>query len=347
MTLKKTTIKDIARIAAVSNAAVSLAINGRPGVSDNTRQRILSIARDLDYQPDFVAKSMVTRRSYIIGLLLDDIANPFCPELAKGIEVKAMASGYNLLVCNTNHDLGTEKKCIDMLRSRGADGIIITTASADAPNVLPLINANFPFVCIVRRPLAPRFAGQVDYVVIDNYTGGYEAARHLWRLGHDRIAVLTGPLNISTVSQRIEGIRAALAENGARLDPGLLVECAFSRKYGYLSAQKLLTAPSPPTAFFTMDGTMAIGVREAALELGLNIPEDVAVMGCDDIEMLGLAGIDISTISLKKYDMGTIGVELLLDRIEKKPSRDVNEIVMDGEMIIRKSCGFRLFGYQR
>ena len=347
MVNKKITIKDIARVANVSTAAVSMAINKLPGVSDATRKRILKVARELEYQPDYIAKSMITKRNYTIGLILDDIANPFFPELAKGIEVKAAELDYGLLVCNTSQDLKAEKKCIDMLRSRGVDGIIITTVTADDANIKPLIEDQFPFVCVIRQPLDPFFDNKVDYVAIDNFSGGYKGIKHLWRLGHDRIAILTGPLNASTVIRRIEGIKAALAEQGVKLNQKLLVECNFTREKGYLAAKRLLKWKKPPTAFFSFDATMAIGVRDAVLESGLRIPEDIALMGCDDIEMVGLPGIEITTLSQKKYEIGNTGVKVLMDKIEKKDTQIVNKIVLKAEMIIRKSCGYHLHGYKR
>ena len=347
MVRKKITIKDIARVAKVSPMAVSMAINNRPGVSEDTRKRILKIAKGLNYQPNYAAKSLVTKRSYTIGLILDNIANPFFPELTKGIEETASKSDYNLLLCNTSQDLKAEKKCIDMLRSKGVDGIILTTVVANDPHIKPLIEERFPFVCAVRQPLDLFFDNKVDYVVIDNFLGAHKGGKHLWKLGHERIAVLTGPKNVSTTIGRTEGFRKALAEEGVKLGPTLVVECNYSRENAYLAAKRLLKLKNPPTAFYTEDDTMAIGVRDAILESGLRIPEDIAIMGFDNIEMGALPGVEITTIEQRKYEMGAIGVKILIDKIEGKGPQAVNKIVLEPELIIRKSCGYHQFGYRR
>ncbi|MDM8539543.1 LacI family DNA-binding transcriptional regulator [Desulfococcaceae bacterium HSG9] len=347
MATKKTTIYEIAKIAGVSHTAVSMALNNRPGVSQATRRKILEIASKLNYQPNHIAKTLVTKRSYIVGLIIDNIANPFFPELTKGIEEKANESGYNLLLCNTGQDLEKEKKAIEMFKSKGVDGIILTTVTVDDPHIKPLIEERFPFVCLIRHPLYPYFKNKVDYVVIDNFLGAYKGGKHLYRLGHDRIAVLTGPMNVSTAVGRTQGFKKAFEEQGITLDPSLIKECRYSRSQAYAAAVQLLKLKNRPTAFYTEDDTMAIGVRDAVLEAGLRIPEDIALVGFDNIEMSALTGVDITTIKQRKYEMGVTGVTVLIDKIEKAKPHIVNKAVLEPELIIRKSCGYHPNGYKR
>lgn len=347
MAAKRIRIKDIAQIAHVSPTAVCMALNDRPGVSDQTRKKILKIAKEHDYQPNFIAKSLITRRSYTIGLILSDIGIPFFPEQAKGIEEKANELGYTLLLCNTNHDLGLEKKSIDTLRSKGVDGIILSTAVVDDPHIPVLVADRFPFVCINRIPLAPGFERKIDYVIMDDVSGGYKGATHLWRMGHDRIAVLAGDLNVSTAVRRLAGTRKALMTRGGDLTSDWVAECHWSRRLARAATLRFLNRDPRPTAFFAHDDTMAIGVRDAVMASGLRIPEDISLLGFDDIEVTALPGIDITTIKMHKYEIGVRAVQILVNNIENDSPADRNTIVLDADLIVRKSCGFPGTGYRR
>ncbi len=341
------TIKDIAKAASVSATAVSMALNNQPGVSLQTRKKILGIAKKLDYQPNYIAKSLVSRHSYTIGFILNSITDPFFPELAKGIEECANQHGYNLLLCNTKRDLEKEKKSIDMLRSKGVDGIILATVLKDDSNILPLIEDNFPFVLINRHSMDPGLRNKTSYVILDNFRGGYRGMEHLYRLGHDRIAIITGDANTSTAILRTKGSIKALSDYGASVDRELIVEARYQRHIAYEAAKKLIAMKNPPTAYFAQDDYMAMGVREALLETGFRIPEDIALMGFDDTEIASFTGIDLTTISQKKYEMGTMGAKILIEKIEKTSSGVVNQLILEPKMIIRKSCGHYQRGYSR
>lgn len=345
--VKSTTIKDIAKIAKVSPTAVSMAINNRQGVSVKTRRKILKIAKNLNYYPNYIAKSLISKRSYSIGLIVTNIADPFYPELARGIEEKAIGLGYNLVLCNTNRSLEVEKRSIEMLQSKGVDGIILATVTKNDPHIKSLIEERFPFVLINRLSMDPSFANKMDYVVLDNFAGGYLGVEHFYKLGHDKIAIITGDLNTSTAIKRTEGVKKAFMDYGLKLTPELLVECGYMRKPAYQAAKHLLTLKNHPTAFFAQDDNMALGIREAVLESGLRIPEDIALMGFDDIDMASLIGIELTTISQNKYEMGVMGVKILVDKIEKKTPNMVNKVVLEARLMIRKTCGYHLHGYQR
>jgi LacI family transcriptional regulator len=343
----KITIKDIASAAKVSATAVSMALNSRPGVSSQTRQRILDIAKKLDYQPNFMARGLVSSRSYIIGLLVNNIADAFYSELAHGIEEKANELGYSLLLCNTNQTLEGEKRSLDTLRAKGVDGVIIATVTVEAPNISSLIRDRFPFVLINRRSMDPKHDNKMDYVVLDNYECGYKGVKHFYRLGHDRVALITGAQNTSTAVLRTKGAKKALRDHDMELDPKLVVDCGYTLEKAYNAAKKLLRMKRRPKAFFAQDDCMALGVREAALGEGMRIPEDVALMGVDDIAMASLTGVDLTTISQKKYEMGVIGVEILVNKINNSTTHMVNKIVLEANLITRKSCGYQLRGYVR
>lgn len=346
MSKKRPTIKDIAGIAKVSPTAVSMALNDRPRIGQETRKRILCIAKDLNYQPNFVARSLVMKRSHTIGLIITTIMNPFYPELAKGIEDKVMELGYNIILCSTNYDLKLEKYCINMLRSKGVDGIIFSSVEANDPNIKPLIEDHFPFILVNRRIHNRLLNKKVDYIVLDNFSGGYMATEHLYKLGHRQIGIIAGSLNTSTAVERTEGVKKSLTDYGVKVDPNLILECNFSKELAYHGTKKFLSMKTPPTAIFAENDYMALGVREAILDSGLKIPENIALIGFDDIALTALKGVEITTVSQKKYEMGSLAVKILIDKIKNETTSTVNQIVLEPELVIRNSCGYRLCGYQ-
>ncbi len=334
-------------MAKVSATAVSMALNDRPGVSEKTRRKIIKIANRLDYQPNYAAKSLISKRSYTIGLIISNIADPFYPEIAKGIEEKANELGYSMLLCNTNQSLEGERRSLETLRAKGVDGVILTTVTIDDPNIKSLINDRFPFVLINRYSMEPQLENRMDYVVLDNFECGYKGVKHLYRMGHDRIVLITGALNTSTGKMRTKGAMKAIKDLNMDTDAKLVVKCDFLREKAYKAAIRLLEGKTPPTAFFAQDDNMALGVREAVLNNGLAIPEDIALVGVDNIEMASLTGVDLTTISQKKYEMGIMGVEILLNKIDQTTPHMVNKIVLEANLIRRKSCGYHLHGYVR
>ncbi len=344
---KNATIKDIARAANVSPTAVSMALNSRTGVSDATRQRIQAIAREMDYQPNYFAQSLISRKSHSIGLIVTSISDPFYPELALGVEEVVIERGYSTILCNTKRSLEIERHVLDMLRSKNVDGVILATATRDDPHIQPLLDMRFPFVLVNRVITEFPAARKVNYVIMDSYSGAYEAGKHLYRLGHERIAIIAGSLQTSTGTERINGTLQALKDSGLDYDRSFLVECGFEREAAYQESLRLLDQNPPPSAFFAHDDNMVLGVREAVLERGLRIPEDIALVGYDNIQTTALSGIDLTTITAKQYEMGALGAKILLDIIEDTTRNMINQITLETELIIRKSCGYHLQGYCR
>jgi LacI family transcriptional regulator len=337
---KRTTIKDIAEAAGVSATAVSMALNHSPRISRGTKERILGIAETMHYRPNYAARSLAGRRSNTLGLVITTIMNPFYPELAKGIEDRARERGYNIILCSTNYDASREKDFINILRSKGVDGIIFSSVEMDDPYLKPLIDDAFPFVLVNRRVAESTAGAKLDYVVLDNVSGGAIAIRHLYNLGHRRIAIIAGSLNSSTGMERTQGAQKALAECGLSLDPGFIVECGFSKERAYDATRRLLPLSPAPTAVFAQNDYMALGVRDAVLDAGLSIPKDVALVGFDNIEAAAIRGVEITTINQKKYEMGATAVEFLIEKIEGKTDA-VRQIVLPAEIVIRSSCGFK------
>lgn len=343
---KKVTIKDIARKANVSHTTVSRALNNKSRIKSDTKEKILSIAKQLNYRPDFIARSLVMRRTKTLGLVITTIANPFYTELSQGIETTAIGLGYNIILCSTNYDLSAEKKYIDMLESKGVDGIIFTSAHMGDPNIIGLAEEEFPIILVNRRTYHPIVRDKVDYVGVDNLRGGFLAVEHLIKLGHERIGVIGGSSESSVGFERLEGGKKALAAYGLEGAGDYFLEGDFLRGSGYQGGKRFLEMEKRPTAIFATNDYMALGAYQAIMEGGIKVPEEIALIGFNDIEFTSMKGIELTTIGQKKYEMGALAVKTLVDRIEGRKSGPPEEIILEPELIIRKTCGFRSKGYQ-
>ena len=343
---RKPTIKDIARLARVSHTTVSRALNDRPRVSRKTRERIRAIATKVNYQPNVAARSLKIRRTKTLGLVITTIMNPFYPELAQGIENTAREMGYNIILCSTNYDISLERQHIDVLRGKGVDGIIFTSTHLHDPNVQGLINEKFPIILVNRKIYDESVAHRVDYVVVDNVHGGFIAIEHLIRLGHRRIGIISGLSQSSASVERLEGVRRALTENGLNFEPDLVFEGDFLKASGMSAARRFSSMTHRPTAVFAVNDYMALGAMEGFIEEGFRIPHDMALVGFNDIEISRMRNIELTTIGQKTYEMGAIAVKALVEKIEGEARGVVKQIILEPELVIRKSCGHALWGYQ-
>jgi len=344
---KKVTIKDIARMASVSHTTVSRALNNKSRIRNETKEKILSIAKELNYQPNFIARSLVMKRTRTLGLVITTISNPFYIELAQGIEATARELGYNIILCSTHHDLSIEKEYVEMLRRKGVDGIIFTSAHMEDPNIIGLAEEGFPIILVNRRTYHLLVKEKVDYVGIDNILGGYLAVEHLIKLGHERIGVIGGSLESSVGYERLEGSKKALKDYGLKIKEDYFLEGDFLRNSGYQGGRQFVQMVSPPSAIFAANDYMALGAYQAILEEGVKVPEQMALIGFNDIEFTSMKGVELTTIGQKKYEMGAIAVRTLVEKIEGGEVMPLTrEIILKPELIIRKTCGFHLKGYQ-
>ncbi|MBW2038957.1 MAG: LacI family DNA-binding transcriptional regulator [Deltaproteobacteria bacterium] len=333
------TIKDIARLAHVSHTTVSRVLNNRPGVKKITRERVLKLIKELDYQPSLVARSMVLKKSKVLGLIITTIRNPFYLELSQGIEDTARSFGYSVILCCTNYDLSLEGEHIRELRRKGVDGIILTSAHIKDEYVAALAQEGFPLVLVNRKVLESDLSGKVDYVGVDNIKGGEMALEHLLKMGHRRIGIVRGSLESSVTMERMEGVRRALDKHGLSIDDDLIFGGDYLKGSGYEAAKRFLSLAHPPTAIFSFNDYMALGVYDALLEKGVKVPEDVALLGFNDIEFASLRMVGLSTVSQKKYSLGSMAVRRLMQRIEG--DQVGLEQVLEPELIIRSSCGYK------
>jgi LacI family transcriptional regulator len=331
------TIRDIARLTGYSVATVSRVLNGHPHVHPQTRERILSVIERNGFQPHHAARALATSRTSILGLLMSDITNPFYPELARGVEDAAAAHGYRVILCNTDGDLQKEHAYITSLMRGHVDGLIFASARLDDSFLQHLVRHRFPLVLANRR-----FYGlEVDSVAVDNVLGAKRAVSHLIDHGHKRIAHITGPSYVSNAVERLRGYREAMEEAGLRVRREWIVMGDFTRRSGYARAMELLSLKPRPTAIFAENDNMAVGALGAAFELGLRVPEDVAIVGFDDIDLAGAEAIQLTTVSQHIYEMGEKAVSLLLRQIEAGGQAEPSEVILDPTLVIRRSCGCR------
>lgn len=335
---KVPTIKEIAKIANVSAMTVSRALNNNPRVREETRNKILAIAKQLGYRPNRIARSLVSKRSHLISLIVADIGNQYFAELARGIEDKAREYGYNVIFGSTDNDSDNLKTYVRLMMEVGVDGFILAAVRLKEPIVDELVDQHFPVV-LVNRELKQKKANSV---VIDNHAGAYLVVEHLINCGYKKIAVITGAFNLSTGIERFEGYRKALGDHGIPYHEEYLSQGPFTRDHGCRAATDMLSGNNRPEAIFAASDNIALGVMDAAGKLGLRIPEDLALVGFDDTGFSSNPKINLTTVSQKKYEMGALGVQMLLDLINGQEQDFVNKIVLEPELIIRTSCGCHL-----
>jgi len=307
------TIRDVARLANVSIATVSAVINGKGGVSDKLVQRVRQAMEVLDYQPNQVARSLKVRQTNTIGMVIPDVTNPFFTDLMRGVESEARRNNYSVIFCNADEDPELERRQLSMLFSRRVDGVLLAPTDSHTAQDR-LIQRRFPLVFFDRVPAD--FSGAA--VVTDNLDASREAARHLIDLGHRRIAIIAGRLNLSNGLQRLEGFRRALQEAGIPLPEAYVRVGDFRLEASYQCGLELMRLPEPPTAVFCCNNKMTLGLMRALGELRIPCPERVSVLGFDDFDWAVNFSPRLTTVAQPTYQMGKIAVELLLSRLRAK-----------------------------
>jgi LacI family transcriptional regulator len=327
-----TTIREVAQRAGVSYATVSHVINKTRFVSDETRTRVLSAMSELNYRPNALARSLRIGETHTIGLILPDSANPFFAEIARSIEDMAFKLGYSVILCNTERDTQREQLYVDVLSKRQVDGIIFVATGDQVDSLNSLIEQDMPVVLIDRD--LPNI--EIDAVLTDNQRGGYLATRHLIARNHRRIACVAGPSHITPSAERVTGYAQALAEASIPYDETLVQDGDYHPASGQQVTAQLLSLASPPTAIFALNDLMAMGALRAAAEAGLRVPEDLAVIGYDDIEFASFTNPPLSTIAQPKEEVGSKATEILVNRISEKNGFH-RRLVLEPTLIVRGS----------
>lgn len=326
------TIIDVAKQAGVSVSTVSRALNDKPDVSKRTKERIWALAKELNYSPNNVARNLVLKRSNVIGFIASDITNASFPELARGVVVRAREFGYSVMFFDTQKDSRVEKEAIGLLRSKQVDGIILSFNEANRDELLKLREENFPVVQIYRKSSD----SMISTIAIDNITNGYLATKYLIDCGHRRIGhITTGDATQSGYERKL-GYMKALAQAGIGLDVSLLAEGPSSVESGRACMEQLLKLNDRPTAIFASHDILAIGAYDAALDRGLSIPEDLSIVGHDNIEFSRLVRPKLTTIDTFKDRLGQASVDLLIEEMTAE-EHQCKELVFPGQLIVRDS----------
>lgn len=328
------TIQDIAKLASVSTTTVSRVINNKTeGVSEITRKKILKIIQDTGYKPSSLARGLITKRTKTIGLIIPDITNPFFPEMARGVEDMANKNGFNVFLCNTDDNPSKERKYIDALKEKYVDGIILTVSSnPNDEHINELLKSDIPIV-MMDRELED---SDVKCVYIDNLEGGYIATKYLINLGHKKIGCITGPLKSKSAIDRYKGYEKAMLENGIPLNKDLVIESNYKIEGGVLATNKLLNK-SEVSAIFVCNDIMAYGAYRAIKQRGYSVPQDISIVGFDNIYISNMMEKELTTINQPTYSMGATATKMLIrsingERINKK------HICFKPKLIIRESA---------
>ncbi|ADL05801.1 LacI family DNA-binding transcriptional regulator [Lacrimispora saccharolytica] len=332
----RATIKDIAADTGLSVTTVSLVLNGKAyKIPDDTKKRIMEAAKRLNYRPNQLAVSLVKKRSKTIGLIIPDIGNVFYAHMVKGIEECCRESGRTLILCNTNDRHERDMEYIHLLADQGVDGIIYVMSresdeTAGKQSVELLGQLQMPFV------LLDRFLTDADCgeIILDHELGGYLAGRHLAELGHKRIACVTGPARLADSGRRLKGYVRALEEFQIPFDETLIYEGDYTMECGTRAVDALM--PHGFTAVFACNDLSAFGVCRQLSKYNLKVPEDVSVVGYDDVLYAEMMAVPLTTVRQPVYEMGVESVKRLISQIKGKKSE--NKItVFEPKLMIRSS----------
>jgi DNA-binding LacI/PurR family transcriptional regulator len=339
--MSQLTIEDIARLANVSRSTVSRVLNDHPSVRPTVRDRVLSVIKEHGYAPQAAARHLVTQRTRLIGVLFPRsteylLANPIFASFGQGIGQMCAQRGYLAMLSLGLRDM-EERMLFDMLRSRHFDGIVLISSESHDPLPFFLKEARIPYTRIGHDPEGDDEA----FVDVDDVEAAYKAVKHLTTLGHQRIAIIKGPDAEVCIPRRYSGYEKALQEAGLSVDPLLVGEGDWLHTSGKEIMQRFLQLDNPPTAVFSCNDMMAAGALHAIYEQGLHVPEDIAIVGFDDVPQTKVIIPALTTIRQPNEEMGSKATEMLIDRLEGKDGQ-LNQVIFSTTLVIRQSCGAML-----
>jgi len=324
-------IKEVAERAGVSTATVSRVINQSSSVKPHLRERVLAAIAELHYSPSSLARHLRSQSTRTIGLIISDIQNPFFTSLVRGVEDVAYQNGYSILLCNADEDPTKEQLYVEVLRAERVAGAIVACTGETC--CLALRESYLTWVAVDRR--VPGLA--VDTVVVDNVAGAQQAVAHLLDLGHRRIGLISGPVTVTTGRERRDGYLAAFAARCLPVPTDLLLMGDFKEASGRRLASELLERADPPTALFVANNLMTMGALQALQEHAVRIPQDISVIGFDDVPWAPLLQPHLTTVRQPTYQIGKQAAELLFRRLREGPPKPTETIVLQPELIIRGS----------
>ena len=331
-------IRDVAWRAGVSTATVSHVLNGTRAVRDGTRARVLAAVRDLGYLPNGIARSLTTRRTMTVGVLISNISNDFFAEVIRGVESVLTPAAYSYILCNTDGDPAKERQYLDLLLTRRVDGVIAAPAAAPWPHLAQFQELGVPVVYVDRT--FPDLAGPA--ITLDNEGGAYKGVRHLLEDGHRSVGILAGMMDMPSMAARLAGYRRALREFGLPDAAASAVPSAHSVEAAVEAALALLRGPHRPAAVFCANNVLAVGALQALRRLGLRCPDDVGLLAFDDHPWASVADPPLSVVRQPSREMGQLAAETLLACLggAAEVERASTSTVLPTTLVVRQSCAW-------
>lgn len=326
-------IGDIAADAQVSAATVSRVLNGSQTVDDSLRLRVLASVEKLGYQPNMVARSLRMRKSFVLGVIIPSITNPFFTAVARAVEDAALEAGYAVTICSSDQDLAKERRYLQVLRNRMVDGALVAVADMHASDLTPLTQSGMPVV-LVDRCLE---GVTLDSVIVDTRRGAYMAVEHLISRGYRRIGMVGGPLGVSTAASKLEGFRQALADHGVPIGKDMVLSGDYTEASGYEIGRTLLAMRTPPDAVLVANNQMTLGFFRLVRERGLRVPQEIAFIGFDDAPWASLVVPPVTVVDQPMYELGQRATQMLLERMDGR-RQEIRHDVLPTRLIMRGSC---------
>ena len=330
------TLKDIASRACVSVSTVSRVLNNKGGkyrISQSKQDLITSIAEQMNYTPNQLARGLRLKKTHAIGLVVPDISNPFFAHVTQIIQTEFYKLGYTLIVCNTDENQDKEIEQISLLRSKGVDGFIIMPVGLTNGHIKELLHDKVPLVLLDRC-----FDDiSTNAVIVDNFMGAYKAVEYIIKKGHRRIAIIQGLPNTSTNTMRVNGYKKALFDNKIVVNEHFIVGKDFRTENGYIETKYLLNLNHPPTAIFCTSDLITLGALKAIYEEKYRIPEDISIVSFDDIDFGPFLKAPMTVVEQPRRMMGVMVVKLLMENIRLKSNNEKNRIVLKPHLVIRNS----------
>lgn len=335
------TISDIAKQANVSQTTVSRVLNNSGYVKDETRKKVLKVMKELNYSPSAIARSLSTKKTNIIGVIVPDINNPFFGDAIKGISNIADKHNLNIILCDADDNIEKEIKAIKLLKEQRIEGMIITPTSVEDEfnnKYLDVIeNMGIPVVLLEGNVKHSNFSG----VFIDNIEGAFKGTEALIKNGHTKIAIITGRINSQSAKDRLVGYKKALAANNIPLNEDYIFYGDYRMKSGYELTNKMLSMKNKPTAVFVSSNMMTLGCVKSLFEQKLTIPGNMAVIGYDDLDIMSLFGVNISYVSVPTMELGMKSMNMLLEELnknkDKNKDRDIKRVILSPKLVLKGS----------
>jgi len=330
-------IRTIAHAADVSIATVSRVMNNIPTVNPEIAQRVWKVIDELDYFPNTQARSLVSGRSRIFGLIVSEITNPFFPELIQGFEDLAVANGYEILVSSTNYDPKRMSHCIRRMLERKVEGVAVMTFGIEEPLLDQLARRKVPLVFIDIGPKRPG----ISLLKVDYQRGIRQGVQHLAALGHKDISFISGPIKLHSAQSRQTAFSASMKECGIASEPEWIIEGNHTMEGGVAAMDRLLAAKKLPTAVMCSNDMTAIGVLHKLYRAGLRVPDDLSVIGFDDIHIAAVTIPPLTTVQMSRFDIARAAVTALRAQVEQTEGSALKrEYKIETELVVRESTGF-------